>query len=63
MSKNKNETLLFPPTVVREVHLANAGAINKKIKGGIEKIRKSEPIRFPCHGVATFTQPSALPLR
>ncbi len=64
MSKNKNETLLFFPTVVREVHMANAAAINKKIKGGIEKIRKSEPNTLPmswsCDLYTTIGSPTTL---
>lgn len=64
MSKNKQETLLFFPTVVREVHMANAAAINKKIKGGIEKIRKSEPNSIPmswsCDLYTTIGSPTTL---
>ena len=64
MSKNKSETLLFFPTVVREIHIADAKQLNSSIKGGIEHIRKTEPNTLPaswsCDLYTTIGSPTTL---
>lgn len=64
MSKNKNEMLLFFPTVVREVEIANAKELNKKIMAGVERIRESEPNTLPstwsCNLYTTIGSPTTL---
>jgi len=64
MSENNGETLLYFPTVVREVQIANAAEINKQIDAGIEKIRKIEPNTLPaawsCELYTTIGSPGTL---
>ncbi len=64
MTDNKNETLLFFPTVVREIQIADAGKLNETIDIGIERIRSTEPNSLPatwsCDLYTTIGSPTTL---
>ena len=64
MSDNKGDTLLYFPTVVREVKIANAAEINSQIEAGIDKIRETEPNTLPeawsCELYTTIGAPGTL---
>ena len=64
MSKNKSEMLLYFPTVVREIQIANAKDLNKQIEGGVAHIRETEPNTLPaswsCDLYTTIGSPTTL---
>ena len=64
MTANKNETLLFFPTVVREIQIADAKKLNETIDVGIERIRSTEPNSLPatwsCDLYTTIGSPTTL---
>ena len=64
MSQNKNEMLLFFPTVVREIQIANVKKLNKQIEGGVANIRETEPNSLPsswsCSLYTTIGSPTTL---
>ncbi|MDA7947891.1 MAG: 2OG-Fe(II) oxygenase family protein [Hyphomicrobiaceae bacterium] len=64
MAANKNETLLFFPTVVREIQIADAKKLNETIDVGIDRIRSTEPNSLPatwsCDLYTTIGSPTTL---
>ena len=64
MSNNKQEILLYFPTVVRQVQVANYQDLNAHISSGIERTRKTEPNSLPdswsCELYTTIGSPRAL---
>jgi len=64
VSKNKNEMVVVFPTVIRQIQIANAKKLNKKIVHGIEHIRKTEPNTIPaswsCNLYTTIGSPTTL---
>lgn len=64
MTNSSNEMLLFFPTVVRQIQIANARELNGQIMEGIERIRKTEPNSLPatwsCDLYTTIGSPTML---
>lgn len=64
MNANKNDTMLFFPTVIQTVDIADAKKLNAGIVKGIEKIRGSEPNTVPaswsCDLYTTIGAPTTL---
>jgi len=64
MSDSSSETLLFFPTVVQEIQIANFKELNKQIHSGIESLRKSQPNTLPmgwsCDLYTTIGSPTTL---